>query len=348
MSLVFKNISHQYRHTQVLNDLSLAAKAGEITCLLGPSGGGKSTLLRLAAGLETIQTGCIELDGEELASATRHPPPEQRPIGLMFQENALFPHMTVARNIAFGLTGQSKPQQQQRVNSLLEMAGLPAFNERYPHELSGGEQQRIALLRSLAPQPRVILMDEPYASIDITLRRALREAARQTLKLAGATTILVTHDPAEAMEMADAIAVLDHGRILQTGAPQTIYEQPAAPSVAALFGDAQQLEAQSTTHGFSTAYGEIAAPDHARPGSDTGCRLVIRPDGLSLQKSDAANLKIIDLRYVGAGWIAFLLPQDALPSTRPLRVAVPRGGQFNLSDTVSLHAKSMGFFCFAG
>ena len=206
MSLSFNHISHTYQDTQVLNDLSLTAQPGQITCLLGPSGGGKSTLLRLAAGLGTIQTGQIELNGELLASSSLHPPPEKRPIGLMFQDNALFPHMRVSQNIAFGLAGIAKQEQAARVQALLEMAGMPSFAKRYPHELSGGEQQRIALLRSLAPQPQVILMDEPYASIDITLRRTLREAARQTLKQSETTTILVTHDPSEAMEMADEMS----------------------------------------------------------------------------------------------------------------------------------------------
>ncbi len=347
MSLTFENISHKYADTQVLNDLSLTAAAGEITCLLGPSGGGKSTLLRLAAGLEAVQSGVIRLDGEVLASAGRNPPPEKRPIGLMFQENALFPHMTVADNIAFGLTGLTRPQQQQRVNTLLDMVGLSDFNRRYPHQLSGGEQQRIALLRSLAPQPQVILMDEPYASIDITRRRQLREAARQTLKQAGTTTILVTHDPAEAMEMADAIAVLDDGKILQTGSPQSIYEQPAAAAVAALFGDAQQFAATVIPNGFHTIYGDIDAADQLRRDIDGDCQLVVRPHGLGLQKNAASALKIIDLRYVGEGWIAFLLPEAAAPSVKPLRVATDQAAQLKISDRVSLHANAGGFYSFA-
>ncbi len=347
MSLRFINISHAYQDAQVLDHLSLTAQAGEITCLLGPSGGGKSTLLRLAAGLETVQTGSIELDGKLLASAATNPPPEKRPIGLMFQENALFPHMTVTENIAFGLNDLPKPKQQQRVESLLEMAGMALFKQRYPHQLSGGEQQRIALLRSLAPQPQVILMDEPYASIDITLRRSMREAARHTLKQMGATTILVTHDPSEAMEMADMIAVLDHGKILQAGTPQTIYEQPVAPSVAALFGDAQLLDAGITGQGFHTAYGDIQAPMQAtQPNTNEHCQLAIRPNGLRLEKNSHSPLEIIDMRYIGEGWIAFLLPERARPSTKPLRVALTQSTTFKITDRVSLHANAEGFYSF--
>lgn len=347
MSLSFKNISHAYHDVQILDHLSLTAQAGEITCLLGPSGGGKSTLLRLAAGLETVQAGSIELDDKLLASATTNPPPEKRPIGLMFQENALFPHMTVTENIAFGLSSLPKPKQKQRVESLLEMAGMSSFKQRYPHQLSGGEQQRIALLRSLAPQPQVILMDEPYASIDITLRRSMREAARHTLKQIGATTILVTHDPSEAMEMADMIAVLDHGKILQAGTPQKIYEQPVAPSVAALFGDAQLLDAEIAEHGFHTAYGDIKAPTpmtHSNSGGE--CQLAIRPSGLSLDKNNSSPLKVIDLRYIGESWIAFLLPEHAEPSTKPLRVALTESTKFKIMDCVSLQANAKGFYSF--
>ena len=346
MSLRFHNISHAFGDIRVLSDLSFEVKAGEITCLLGPSGGGKSTLLRLAAGLERVQAGQIEVDGEVVASPRAGLPPERRPVGMMFQDNALFPHMTVADNVAFGLGRWPKDKRRARVDSLLQMVGLEAMAGRFPYQLSGGQQQRIALVRSLAPEPKVLLMDEPYASVDISLRRALREAARQTLKRDGATTVMVTHDPSEAMEMADVIAVLDEGKIIQKGTPQQLYEAPAAPSVAALFGSAQRLAARRTALGFETDFGVIADSDATAEDSSATCEIVVRPSGLELRKSAAGSAVIADIRYVGDGWLAFLLPAGAT-STTPLRVSIDGPGSWNVTDRADLRRGRRGFYVFS-
>lgn len=348
MTLSFKNISYSYGDTEVLHQLSFAAKAGEITCLLGPSGGGKSTLLRLAAGMEHVQTGSVEINGEVIASESVHLAPEKRPVGLMFQENALFPHMTIAQNVGYGIVHLPKIEAKARVESLLAMVGLSEMADRYPHALSGGQQQRIALIRSLAPQPSVLLMDEPYASIDITLRRSLREAARQTLKQSGTATVMVTHDPAEAMEMADTIAVLDAGHIVQMGAPKELYEQPINASVAALFGDAQCIQGRLEGDYFSTCFGPIDIssreflPQGAKVGADY--ELVARPSGLIVEPSDGASLKVIDLRFVGGEWIAFLLPADAELGAMPLRVTGL--DEIKVGDNVRVRASQHGFFTF--
>ena len=201
MSLGFHNLSHSYGATAVLHDISLTAATGDILCLLGPSGSGKSTLLRLAAGLEQIQQGEITLAGEVLADATHQPPPEQRPVGLVFQDHVLFPHLTVAANVGFGLRSLAKAERKQEVTQALTSVGLDGLERRYPHTLSGGQQQRVALARALATRPQVMLLDEPFAAVDSTLRRALRNAARDALKAANTTTIVVTHDPDEAMAL---------------------------------------------------------------------------------------------------------------------------------------------------
>ncbi len=345
MALSFENISYAYGENKVLEQVTLAAKTGEITCLLGPSGGGKSTLLRLAAGLEPLQAGRILLDGEVLAAPGAEPAPEARPVGLMFQENALFPHMTIAQNIGFGLDKLSSGERDEVVSSLLRSVGLEDYGARYPHTLSGGQQQRVALARSLAPSPRVLLMDEPYASIDSTRRRMLRESARHTLKQSGTTTILVTHDPAEAMEMADVIAVLDGGRIVQAGSPRELYESPVDPTVAGLFGNAQTLEARRSGTGFISDYGDIAA---ANPPGDQqqSCTLVVRPTGLALERSNNASLKITDIRYIGGGWLVFLLPEHTEASLAPLRVAVNSVDGLKIGDHASVAAKGGDFFVF--
>lgn len=346
MTLRFNNISHAFDDTPVLSNLNLLVNPGEITCLLGPSGGGKSTLLCLAAGLEPIQAGTIEVDGQVLASPNLMPPPEKRPIGMMFQENALFPHLTVEENVAFGLNHLKNGERHARVLELLELVGLAALADRYPHQLSGGQQQRIALVRSLAPQPRVLLMDEPYASIDITLRRSLREAARHTLKRSGTTAIMVTHDPPEAMEMADVIAVLDGGNIVQQGSPEEIYERPAAVSVAALFGDAQRIEAECVGNKFITPYGEILNENAAVQASQGVCDLVVRPRGFHVISKAESSLKIIDLRYVGDGWLAFLSSDQVPVSAEPIRVEIDSPNELSIGDGVQLSAGGSGFFVF--
>ena len=326
--------------------MSYDATEGEITCLLGPSGGGKSTLLRLAAGIESVQSGRVEICGELVASENVFLPPEKRPVGLMFQENALFPHMTVADNVRFGLNGLSKQASESRVADLLELVGLTAYADRYPHALSGGQQQRVALVRSLAPHPKVLLMDEPYASIDITLRRALREAARHTLKLNETTSVMVTHDPPEAMEMADTIAVLDEGKIVQAGSPKVLYEDPSTASVAALFGDAQLITGSCENGGIICDYGrvELHSQIKTRKNLEDISELVVRPHGLELSLDSSSKLRVVDLRFVGENWVAFLLSEDMPASAPALRVQ--SNGSVNIGDRVSLKANPVGCYIF--
>lgn len=255
MSLEFRHIAHAYGQTadrvSALEDINLTAPAGEITCLLGASGCGKSTLLNLAAGLLRVQSGSIHLDGSLLADAHTNPPPEARPVGLVFQDGALFPHMTVASNVAFGLP----KAQVGAVESWLEQVGLAGLGGRYPHELSGGQQQRAALARAMAPDPAVLLMDEPFASVDVVLRRKLRRDCRRLLRERGATVVLVTHDPEEALDIGDRIAVMRAGRIVQVGTPQELHDTPAVASVGAIFGGAQVLRAVRRDDGLETDFG---------------------------------------------------------------------------------------------
>ena len=249
MSLEFRHIAHDYGQVRALEEISFTAPQGEITCLLGASGCGKSTLLNLAAGLLPVQQGSVLVGEEVLADSGTNPPPEARPVGLVFQDGALFPHMTIAKNVAFGLPRGSE------VESWLEQVGLGGLGGRYPHELSGGQQQRAALARAMAPDPQVLLMDEPFASVDIVLRRRLRRDCRRLLRERGATVVLVTHDPEEALDIADRIAVMEAGRIVQFGTPQELHDSPAAASVGAIFRGAQIVAGEVSSEGIATAFG---------------------------------------------------------------------------------------------
>ncbi|WP_379920644.1 ABC transporter ATP-binding protein [Erythrobacter sp. R86502] len=251
MSLEFRHIAHAYGEVRALEDISFTAPAGEITCLLGASGCGKSTLLGLAAGLLRVQQGAIALGGQPLADARSSPPPEARPVGLVFQDGALFPHMTLRKNVAFGLPRARRGE----ADNWLAKVGLEGMGARYPHELSGGQQQRAALARAMAPRPRVLLMDEPFASVDIVLRRKLRRECRILLREAGATVVLVTHDPAEAIDIGDRIAVMEYGRIIQFGTPQDLHHAPATASVGAIFSGAQVIAGANGAGGLDTPFG---------------------------------------------------------------------------------------------
>lgn len=322
MSLTFDNISHSYGHTRVLQDISFEAREGEILCLLGPSGGGKSTLLRLAAGLEPLQEGEILLDGELLARPGAEPPPEARPVGLVFQDHVLFPHLRVSENIGFGLPNLSSQDKRQRVTELLDRMDLTGLGERFPHELSGGQQQRVALARALAPNPRVLLLDEPFASVDSTLRRSLRQATRRALKAAGTTAIVVTHDPEEAMQLADSIAVMAAGRIAQHGTPEAIWQAPATLDVALLFGDAQSFPGRS--NGEVIDCGFIQLPTAAPAGE---VLIAVRPNDIHLSPPDAtrpANVEVRDVRLLGDTWQVQLVTLSSDPLS--LTAVIPERG----------------------
>ena len=301
MALEFSAVSHRYAGEAVLRDVTLAANPAEVTCLLGASGSGKTTLLRLAAGLLRLQTGEVRLDGDLLCSPTRHPPPEQRPVGLVFQEHVLFPHKTVLDNVAFGLRDRKPAERRAVAEASLDAVGLAAFANRFPDTLSGGQQQRVALARSLAPSPRVMLLDEPFANVDATLRRALREDARRALRQSGSIAVIVTHDPEEALELADRIAVLADGEVAQLGTPAEIWEQPAARTVAALFGETQRVPGRASAASVATPFGPL---DHPCLGVEPGAQVdvLIRPSAVALKPAAGAAGAcgtVADIRYLG-------------------------------------------------
>ncbi len=235
--LSFSGIAHRYGDLTALSDFSLEVAAGEVVCLLGPSGCGKTTTLRIAAGVERPTSGKVSIDGKPVAGPGLFVPPEKRGVGLMFQDYALFPHLTVLDNVKFGLHQLARGSRRAIAMRALEGVGMARYADAHPHMLSGGEQQRVALARAMAPGPRIMLMDEPFSGLDNRLRDAVRDEALSLIEQSGASALLVTHDPEEAMRMADRIALLRDGRLVQIGTPQELYYTPIDVAAAAFFSD---------------------------------------------------------------------------------------------------------------
>jgi iron(III) transport system ATP-binding protein len=263
-----------------ITDISLAAQEGEILCLLGPSGCGKTTTLRAIAGFESVSAGEILLGGRLVSSPAFRVPAEQRRVGMVFQEYALFPHLRVAENVAFGLTHLSRDEQQARVRHMLELVGLPDFARRYPHELSGGQQQRVALARALAQEPVILLLDEPFSNLDPDMAGKMRQDLHDLLRHMKTTTILVTHDHDEAFAMADRIAVLNDGRLEQMDTPEAIYHTPSTPFVADFVGQADFLPGTIEGGHVTTEIGEFPVHTTYRGGREVV--VMVRPDDVHI------------------------------------------------------------------
>lgn len=298
------NVSHAFGDHTVVSGVSVFVKPGELVCLLGPSGCGKTTLLRLAAGLEELQIGRITIGEETVADGHggRQLPPEKRNVGLMFQDFALFPHLTVFENVVFGLS-ENDTARRAWVRDTLSTMGLEEYSGAFPHVLSGGQQQRVALLRALAPAPRVLLLDEPFSGLDVNRRAQIRQDTFQILSRAGIATLMVTHDPEEAMFMADRILVMQNGRIVQSGTPVEIYFHPETAFVAELFGPVNRLPGRVTNGVLETPLGRFPGNGLAE-GSEVS--VLIRPEALSLSvpgpdggAPDASVLTVQSARSLG-------------------------------------------------
>ncbi|WP_322818851.1 ABC transporter ATP-binding protein [Tepidiforma sp.] len=274
-----------------MHEATLSLAPGELVALLGRSGSGKTTLLRAVAGFERVAAGEIRLAGELIESPDHHVPAHRRSVGLVFQEYALFPNLTVARNIGYGL----QRGERRRVEELLRMAHLEGLGERYPHQLSGGQQQRVALLRSLAPHPRVLLLDEPFSNLDAGLRVQMRDEVAAILRAEGMTALLVTHDRADAMAIADRVAVMEAGQIVEIAPPRTLYFEPATRIGAAYAGDVQFVPAQGRGAVAESVLGQIplVRPFHGP------CDLLVRPEWLRLRHG-GTPAHLLATRFEGA------------------------------------------------
>ncbi len=279
-------LGHSFARRRVVDRVSLRVARGEVHCLVGPSGCGKTTTLRLVAGLEPVQEGRISICGRLVAEPGFAVPPERRRVGLMFQDFALFPHLSVAENVAFGLRHLDRTAREKRVRELLGKVNMTDYERAYPHTLSGGEQQRVALARALAPEPDLMLLDEAFSALDTALRTQIREEALAILREAGTATLLVTHDAEEAVRAGDVIHAMQEGRIVQSGAPAELYARPANSFVAGFFGPVNRFRARVRSGTVATPLGEIRV---ARLAEGEAVEVVVRPEGIRLSRADGSS-----------------------------------------------------------
>jgi len=295
--LTLEDVSRRYGEVLALDGVSLDISPSEVLCLLGPSGCGKSTLLRVAAGVERLSSGRILLDGQEFAGPDNFVPPEKRGIGLMFQDFALFPHLSLLDNVAFGLKSLTRSEAKREARAALERVGLAHYAGEYPHILSGGEQQRVALARAIAPRPSVLLMDEPFSGLDSRLREQMREETLAILHETRATAIVVTHDAEEAMRMGDRVALMRQGRVVQTGKALDLYRAPKDILAARTFSELNELAARIEGGNAATPLGRFAAND-VPDGADA--IVCVRQRGVRLRGvGQGVPGRVLDARFLG-------------------------------------------------
>lgn len=279
MALGFRNVTQRFGAVTALDDVTLDIKPGEIIALLGQSGCGKTTLLRLAAGVERPSAGCVLLEGRDVSSPRSFVEPERRGVGLVFQDYALFPHLTVRENVGFGLRGHDAASADATALRAIARVGLADLADAYPHMLSGGEQQRVALARAVAPRPGVLLMDEPFSNLDRRLRDVVRDETAALLQETGATSIIVTHDPEDAMRIADRIVLMRAGSIVQIGTGEQLYRRPGSLFAARFFCDFTEIESRVSRGAVETPVGRFPAPGL---GEGAAAVICIRPQAIRL------------------------------------------------------------------
>jgi iron(III) transport system ATP-binding protein len=338
-ALELSGVSKSFGATRALIDVDLAVADGELLALVGPSGCGKSTLLRIVAGLAAADRGEVRIGGRLVEDGSRRADPEQRDVGLVFQEHALFPHLTVSRNIMFGMRALTRVERQRRCEHWLATIGLAGSGDRFPHELSGGERQRVALARALAPQPRLMLLDEPFASLDPNLRTQIRDDVVDLLHQSGTAAVFVTHDQTEALAVGDRIAVIRAGRIEQVGTPDEVFHRPGNRFVAGFMGPARFLELDPES--ATTEIGPVAT----RAAVSAGWAVVVRPDDVVIHgdadwPSHAVEAKVVGAVFRGVSRDYRLqLPSGALvESTQPHEMVLHPGDSVRISLAPGEHA----------
>lgn len=341
--LKVNDIACRYGNEKIFDSLSFHVNRGEIVSLLGPSGCGKTTALRAIAGFEQINNGEIRLNGHIVAQRDAAVAPEKRQIGMVFQDYALFPHLTVKQNIAFGLRQFSKTSQQDQISHMIEAVGLQGYEQRFPHELSGGQQQRVALARALAPHPSLLLMDEPFSNLDIELRERLSLEVRDILKKEGITGILVTHDQHEAFAISDKVGVMQNGKILQWDTPYNLYHEPVDRFVADFIGQGSFIQATVVApDSFETVLGTLRANRayNFTPGSTV--EVLLRPDDIVPDDQGDIHVTIIERAFKGAEILYTL----ALPTGETLLSLFPSHYNYQVGEKTTVRAAADHLICF--
>ena len=301
--ITFEAVERRYGEHKALNGFSLDIPPGEVVCLLGPSGCGKTTLLRIASGIEKPSGGRVLINGDEVAGPNRFVPPERRGVGLMFQDFALFPHLSVLDNVAFGLKSLPKAAAAREALGLLARVGLAHMASAYPHTLSGGQQQRVALARAIVPRPAVMLMDEPFSGLDVQLREAMQEETLSLLRETRSTSMIVTHHPEEAMRLGDRIGVMLAGKLIQFGTAEELYNKPSGLFVARLFSEINEVPATVKNAGIETPAGIVSAPGLADGSAAILClrerAIAIRPDPNGGSEASGLAGRVLQVRFLG-------------------------------------------------
>jgi iron(III) transport system ATP-binding protein len=333
MSVQIRGVYKSYGDVVALDGVDLTLAEGGLTALLGPSGCGKTTTLRVIAGFEQPDIGEVSIDGEVVAAPGRSVAPERRRVGVVFQHLALFPHLSVAGNVAYGLRGGGRRSRAERVAAMLELVGLQGLDKRLPHELSGGQAQRVALARALAPEPGVVLLDEPFSSLDVALRTDLRAEVRSILRNTGVTTLLVTHDQGEALSMGDRVAVMFDGRVVQSGSPEDLYRRPASAAVGAFLGEANAITGVAQRGRLDT---EIGAFDVSV--DDGPAVALVRPEDIDIIEDPTGGAIIGEVRYFGHDQLVAV----RLPSGQSLDIRLHRRHQLTVGGAVRVVANPDG------
>jgi len=334
--LSLRALTRRFGSRIAVDGLSLDVKRGEVLCLLGPSGCGKSTTLRIAAGLERPDSGQVFVGGRLVEGEGRHEPPESRHVGLMFQDYALFPHLTVKQNVAFGLARLPRPSREARAEEELARVGLTRLKDAFPHTLSGGEQQRVALARMLAPKPDVVLMDEPFSGLDGDMRDEVRGTTLKRLKEAKAAIVMVTHDSDEAMRVGDRVALMREGRVVQIGTPAEIYREPVDPQAAALFGGANLFHARVTNGCVASPFGQTRTKSVAE---GAWAEVLYRPASVRVAET-GVPARVLSVRpYAGQLEVEAAILQSALPQgvEAPISVRAAAAMNMALSPGAEIH-----------
>jgi len=342
--LRFEQVSHAYGPVAVFDDLSFSLARGQIGCLLGASGCGKTTVLRCIAGFEPVVAGRILINGIEVARPGWQVPPEKRQVGMVFQDYALFPHLTVAGNIGFGLRGVTASQRAARVAELLDVIGLTDSGGRFPHELSGGQQQRVALARALAPRPELLLLDEPFSNLDVEMRERLGQEVREILKQQGTTAILVTHDQSEAFAVADEIGILHQGRLAQWDTPYNLYHRPANHVVADFIGkgvflSGVVLEDHRIDIGIGKLTGDLPGEcGKGCAGCENACdvEVLLRPDDIVHDDASPLKARVVHKAFRGADILYTL----ALPDGREALSVVPSHHNHAIGEQIGIRVEA--------